>query len=250
VIRKPIRINAICCVPDHVLALNKRLAPDLPPPKGSGHLAVVGGGPSVRLHLETLAHWPGDIWAINGACRWLRELGIETTFYTVCPGQPVPGQPYMEELAKGARKAVLSELCGPEVFAALPGAEISMLREPLPGPTSAVAASVAGPAAGYEHITFFGCEGSFEGVRCHAYDYAPHPHTIRLVCGEQAYLTKPEFLLQAETLAEIISCFPWTFAEQSGGLLRALIKHGQRYKVTHMSRALHASTVYIDEAAA
>jgi hypothetical protein len=249
VIRKPIRINAVCCVPEHVLAHNKRLAPThLPEPQGSGHLAVVGGAPSVRQQVDALAHWPGDIWAINGACRWLRDLGIETTFYTVCPGQPVPGEPYMVELAKGARKAVLSDMCAPDIFAALPDAEISMIRGALPGPTSAVAATVAGIRAGYDRITFFGCEGSFEPDRCHAYDYTPHPHVMRLEVGGGHYLTKPEFLLQAEALAEVISCFPWTYAEQSGGLLRALIKHGQRYKVTHLSRALHDATTY--EAAA
>jgi hypothetical protein len=243
-IRKPIRINTQCCAPDYVLARNKRLAPNLPEPVGSGHLAVVGGGPSIRLELDTLANWQGDIWAINGACRWLRELGVETTFYTVCPGEPVPGEPYAKELAKGASKAVLSELCGPEIFAALPGAHVTMIREPLPGPTSAVAASVAGLRAGYDNITFFGCEGSFTQDSSHAYDYTPHPHLIYLDVGGEEYVTKPEFLIQAETLAEIISCFPWTFSEQSGGLLRALIKYGQRYTVTHLSRALHDATTY------
>jgi hypothetical protein len=207
-------------------------------------LAVVGGGPSVRQHIETLAHWDGEIWAINGAHRFLRDLGIASTFYTVCANPGIPSEPTMQELAYGAQKAVLYEQCNPELFEALKTAAVSVVRGPLPGPTSATAATVAGPRAGYDTITFFGCEGSFTKDACHAYAHTPHPYLIYLEVAGEPYVTKPEFLLQTETLAEIISCFPWTFAEQSGGLLRALIKHGQRYKVTHLSRALHDATTY------
>jgi hypothetical protein len=247
VIRKPIRITTTCCVPDSVLARNKALAPDLPPPKGSGRLAVVGGGPSVLDRLDELRGFDGEIWAINGAYRFLRSHGIETTFYTTCPGQPVPGEPHTAELAHGAKRAVLTDYCGPNVFAVLAEANVSLAREPFHGPTTAVAATVIGLQAGFDQIVFYGAEGSFAGAkgeRCHAYAYTPHPHLIYLDVAGEPYVTKPEFLIQAETLAEIISTFPWTFSEQSGGLLRALITHGQRYRVTHLSRALHDVTSY------
>lgn len=231
---KRLTITAVASVGSDTLARNRQLSPELPEPSGSGPLAIVGGGPSVRDHIETLRNWPGDIWAINGAFHFLLSHGIEATFYTVCPN---PGTPSLADLAKGARRAVVAAHCEPELFEALKAAEVSKIVCSLPGPTSAVAATYAGLKAGYDRFTLFGCEGSYDGGG-YAYDHEHPPHTIRIVSGGESFLTKPEFLLQTEQLAEVIRGLPHMYSEKSGGLLSALVANGLDYDVTHVSRSM------------
>lgn len=227
-------IKAVASVNSDILARNRQLSPNLPPPHGSGQLAIVGGGPSVLNHLETLRRWPGEIWAINGAFQFLRSHGIPATFYTICPN---PGTPSLSELASGARRAVVAAHCEPELFATLKGAETFKIACDLPGPTSAVAATFVGLSAGFEQFTLFGCEGSY-GESEYAYGHESHPYLMRIECCGEAYLTKPEFLLQAEQLAEVIIALPKMYREQSGGLLRALVESRMEYDVTHVSRSM------------
>lgn len=232
--RKPITIKAVASVDSDILARNRQLSPDLPPPHGSGHLAIVGGGPSVLEHIETLRHWPGEIWAVNGAFQFLHSHGVRATFYTICPN---PGTPSLSELARGAVRAVVAAHCEPELFATLKDAETFKIVCDLPGPTSAVAATFVGLKAGYERFTLFGCEGSY-GAAEYAYGHESHPYLIRIVCGGEAYLTKPEFLLQAEQLAEVILALPHMYDERGGGLLRALVANHMEYDVSHVSRSM------------
>ena len=46
-------------------------------------LAIVGGGPSVKDHLDELRAWPGHIWGVNAACTWLAKQGIGSLFFSV-----------------------------------------------------------------------------------------------------------------------------------------------------------------------
>lgn len=227
-------IKAVASVNSDILARNRQLSPNLPPPHGSGQLAIVGGGPSVLNHLETLRNWPGEIWAINGAFQFLRSQGVRATFYTICPN---PGTPSLAELASGARRAVIASHCEPELFEALKDAETFKIVGELPGPTSATAATLVGLRAGFERFTLFGCEGSYEGAE-YAYSHDSHPYKLRLVCGGKAYLTKPEFLLQSEQLAEVILALPGMYEERGGGLLRALVENRMEYDVSHVSRSM------------
>ncbi len=242
--RKPLAITAVASVDSSTLARNRALSPDLPEPSGSGHLAIVGGGPSVLEHIETLRHWSGDIWAVNGAYQFLRSHGIEATFFTICPN---PGTPSLSDLAKGAKRAVIAAHCEPELFATLKDSEVFKVVCDLPGPTSAVSATYVGLKAGYERFTLFGCEGSYGEVQ-YAYDHETHPHTLRIECGGKHYLTKPEFVLQAEQLAEVILALPQFYSEQSGGLLRALVKNNMEYDVTHVSRSMTIKRTTLDTA--
>jgi len=208
---------------------NIALSPNLPPPSGSGPLAVVGGGPSILERVDELRAWKGDIWAINGACSWCADNGISAYMMSVDPHPDLAG------LVRGVERAVLAEHCDPSVFKALKDKQVYKITGDIPGPTSAVAAAKVGILAGYDSVTFFGCESSFTD-KTHAYEEQLPDDLVRVMCGEP-YLTKLEFILQAEALAKIIRAVP-AIRERSGGFLGALVEHGD-YDVTHISRALN-----------
>ena len=47
---------------------------------------------------------------------------------------------------------------------------------------------------------------------------------MRLHCDGQTFTTSPDFFIQAEYLSEVIRAAPEVFREESGGLLRGLVK--------------------------
>lgn len=197
---------------DHCRALNR------PKIKGPS-LAVVGGGPSINQHVETLRNWRGDIWAMNGTYRWCREKGINAAFYSA------DSTPKVAELAQGSGRAILADMCDPSVFDACPDAEVFEFTARTPGPTSATTTTMVGLDAGFTEIVYFGCESSYQ-KQTHAYQDLPVPHLIKVKCGPDEYLTEPEFLIQAEMLSAAIRTAPHVFKERSGGLLAAMVEFG------------------------
>lgn len=208
------------------LARNLSLSDKYPLFSGNGDLAVVGGGHSILKHIEALRNWPGDIWAINGTWEWCRENGIRAYFYSIDP------KPLLIPFVGGI--AILAGHCAPGAFEAADKAY--RIKEPVLGPTSAVAATAAAINAGYRTVTFFGCEGSYQGSTTHAYDDRYVRDLVRVQCGG-SHLTKLEFILQTEQLANVIRRFPKIYSERSGGFLSALIEHGD-YDVTHGPRRM------------
>lgn len=158
----------------------------------------------------------GDIWAINGTWRWCRDNGIAATFFSIDP------QEDQVELVQGVNKAVLAAHTEPKVWDVLKDADVSVFRYPVPGPTSAVAASLVALTAGYRTVTYFGCEGSF-GATTHTFKDEMHD-TVEVFCGGW-FTTKLEFILQAEQISSLLKRFPEYFSEESGGLLAAMVEH-------------------------
>jgi hypothetical protein len=205
-------------------------------------LAVVGGGRSVLKHLHTLRDWPGDIWAINGTAEWLRTQGIEAAFFSV------DADPIAEALVGGVKRAIAATRLAPGVFDRLManGADIKTFHtdpsEARNGPTTATTAPFIALDAGYKGATFFGCDS------CYPPDAATHLYTnerdsVELMVvrvGIKHYLTKPEFEIQARLLAGFIRKFPAVFREESGGMLRAFVRHRNDYDITRVSPALMA----------
>lgn len=232
-------------VPDEQLREHQKYARSLGLPiiggagASSRHLAVVGGSPELSRQLNLLRAWAGDVWAINGTHKWLREYGIGSTFYRVDPhmGPAVP--PSLE----GVERAVLADTVAPAVFDILleRGAEIQLA--PLgPGEdefryqsTAAGTALFLAPPCGYSHIAYFGCESSF---RAHTHAYKEEaPSLIWVNCGGCEYVTSGQMIAQAEVLAEAARAYPGVISVVGGGFLAALVEHGD-YDVTHIQSAL------------
>lgn len=211
-------------------------------------LAVVGGGPSVKEHLDELRTWPGDIWAINGACSWLRSCGIESTLLTVDP------LPILAEKVAGAKKAILCTRCHPSVFAVLSEADVRIfdLAQDRPGGIHASCASVLcvpdlATDLGFKDIFFFGCEGSFQ-ASTHLYMNDPQDFRFVVECGGVEYMTLPELYVCTEQLAEMLRMFPKHLKERSGGLLGAMVRNAE-HDIVKVSRALLQALSPMKEAA-
>lgn len=212
--------------------VNKKLG--LPVHRGSGRLAVVGGGPSINDHIEELKNFDGTIWAVNGTVNWCMDHGIDAWFYTI---DAAPMDRWTYDLSR-ITKAVLAIDCDPGLFESLKDARVETLSNADTGPTSANAADNFSIEAGYHGgVTFYGCESSF-GESTHAYKSHPIDGVIGVKVGGKEYVTKPEFLEQARIMAEVIRTVPTFFREQSGGLLSAMVEHGMEYELVWISKAI------------
>lgn len=207
----------------------------LPEHRGSGRLAVVGGGPSIRHHIDTLKNWNGTIWAVNGAINWCIDHGIDAWFYTI---DAAPMDRWTYDLSR-VTKALLAIDCDPGLYAHFSGKRIEVLGKSDGGPTSANAADLFSIQAGYAGgVTFFGCESSFEDGNTHAFASHPIDAWVIVRVGGKDYSTKPEFIEQARIMSEVIRTAPSFFKEQSGGLLRAMVEHGPEYELVWISKGV------------
>lgn len=220
----------------------------LPKHVGAGRLAVVGGGPSIREHVDKLRAWDGTIWAVNGAINWCIDNGISAWFYTA-DSSPMCNWTY--DLTR-VKRAVLAPDCSPEMVEHLRnvGAEITLTAPLQSGPTSVNASDFLSIEAGYSHVTYFGCEGSFAPKATHAFASFPIEDWLIIEVGGEHYRTKAEFISQAIMLSNTIKAFPNVFEERSGGLLSAMLRHGTDHDVVMVSNELFAKLKLPDRSAA
>lgn len=221
--------------------------------RGSGPLAVVGGGPSINAHIDEICASP-VVWAVNGAINWCLDHGIDAWFYT-CDAAPLANWFY--DLSR-IRRAVLPPDVSPELVQRLlaQGADVQLCGHVESGPTSVNASTSIALEAGYCPVTYYGCEGSFAGVwvkpgklrepgksdesSTHAVESFPITDWLDVEVGGDAYRTKAEFIEQSKVLAYTLREFPQAFFEKSGGLLRAMIEHGPEHDVIQVSDSLYA----------
>lgn len=210
----------------------------LPKHRGAGRLAVVGGGPSIRRHIEELSAWDGAIWAVNGAINWCLDHGIDAAFYTA-DAAPAAIWPY--DISR-VKRAVLAPDVAPCLISRLlsNGADVSLTGPIQSGPTSANASDFLSLECGYTSISYFGCEGSFEYDDTHAFGAVSIPDWITVEVGGEHYRSKAEFVSQSIMLANVIREFPMIYQDRSGGLLAAMVKHGSDYDVYMVSNELFA----------
>lgn len=234
-----IAFNAVDSFPREVLDRNAELCAlrQLPSVKRDGAappLAVVGGGPSLVNQVGNLRGWDGEIWAINGAFNWCRDRGIETTFYSIDASQIIA------QNAHGATKAILANVCHPDVFDAVGNrAEVFTIGSFPNGSTTASTAPMIAALRGHPSVTFFGCESSFWN-REHAYAEYQNPSRLLVKCGPDEYLTTPQLIMQAEYLCEVAHGVPGFVKVRGGGFLAALIEYGD-YDVLRVSKDLAES---------
>ena len=222
-------------------------------------LIVLGGGHSITPLVEELRAWSGDIWACGSTFQWCRTNGIKATFFAVDP------LPEVEAMTEGAETAIIAESVNPLVITALKASgaktELFELIETSDmtnhGTTAATCTPYIAIEVGYRDITYIGCESSFTECLMRPEDPGAHIYftgdshaykndwdggdnqkvIIRVKVGEQAFITDPRFLNQAEYLARMIRVLP-LFKERSGGLLRALVKNPE-FDITHGTQPLH-----------
>lgn len=204
-------------------------------------LAIVGGGPSINNELEALRNWSGDIWAINGAASHLLQRGIKSTLVSVDPS-PLP-----DWMLDGVKSAILASSAHPSTFNAL-GDRVQKMHMVetheggiVGGCTTAARLPALAIYMGYSNVSFFGCEGSFIDAD-HAYnDESKDPaRECQLIIrtGQEDHKTYPEFMLQSQSLAQLIVTFPDAFKERSGGLLAGMVAHWDDWSVVGISASL------------
>ena len=200
-------------------------------------LAIVGSGPSLKEHLQELRDWDGDIWGINGTVNYLTANGIESTLISVDPG-------YVND-TMNAKDALLSAACEPKLFDQFAGRVQRFFINPHPeaqfvvigGCTTATRAPLLGLLIGYVDITFYGCEGSYEG-NSHVYADKKSACEMYIWAGGRDYRTDPEALMQCENLSAFLTKFPHIYKEKCGGLLRAVMENPDTWTTTHVSGEL------------
>lgn len=200
-------------------------------------LAIVGGGPSVLEHLETLRNWTGDIWAINRTVQWLAENGIEAKLVSVDADTDTTNWPD----PKHVKSALFSSWCSPSIIDFYPNHQIFHMA-PLVnggihgGSTTAVSMPLVALTLGYSDITYFGCESSFVD-QDHA--YLDEGRQDQLIVGANGahYRTTPALLVQAQELSFVLSNAYEVFKEECGGLLRAMIAD-KDWSIVAVSEAL------------
>lgn len=221
----------------HSAALGLPLVLQLP--RASGSLAICGGGPSLRRSLGILKGWEGDIWAINGTAAWLAEQGIPATFITVHSAEWPEDE--LRRLAP-VKWAFVANDCPPALFDALAAADVRIFDWSKDcgehgGTTTASMVPMLALRRGYSEVHYFGCEGSFDGTT-HAYKNERGAWDVVIEAGGERYPTNCQMMLQSENLALLIREFPGVFHDQSGGLLRAMVRHPDTWGVADMNPAL------------
>ena len=188
-----------------------------------GSLAVAGGGPSLARNLDRLKDFDA-VWGINYTSQWLEARGIPNSLFSVDPA-------YDPGMTEGVERAILATNTHPKILEELAGKDVRLFHTELSqgavwaatgGPSSACRVPMVAFNMGYRTITFFGCEGSYEKTS-HAYDHVQKPHQLIVKAAGRTWRTQPDFQMQSEYLATVITNMPQHFSEESGGLLRAMI---------------------------
>lgn len=242
-----INFTPLPCVSDEDLRRNAEYSKSLGlPTLGEAmhpDLAVVGGGPSIKGHVEELRSWPGELWAVNGAFQWCRANKINATLFTI---DPLPG---VADFCELALRAVLSTQCDVTVFNRLRDSYVETIDpDDYPcGPTTASTAAIVALRRGHRRVSFFGCESSF-GESTHAYDTGRAHSLLEVVCNGQTFRTSPQMMQQVEYLAAQIRVAPDVLVDRSGGLLSACISDPD-IDVIAASRSIYEAVMAAQKAA-
>jgi hypothetical protein len=214
-------------------------------------LAVIGGGPSILENEEKIRNWDGDRWAINGAYHWCIKRGIEdVTFIAADPHEIVASW------AERVKRAIVTTRCHPKVFEVLASNNADVKTFPLDGPRRVIAGSSTATVIphlsglnGYKHVTFFGCESCYSPERTHAYMREAREEEMIVRCNGEEFYTAPDWLIQSYELAFIMGIAPHAYFEESGGLLRAMVRASGEYDIVWISQGMAKTLKPLHEAA-
>lgn len=220
-------------------------------PSNGRKLAVVGGGRSIIDHEDTLKNWDGDVWTINATYHWATARGIDSTFIACDPHVIVA------QWAKNVKRALITTRCHPHVFDVLKesGADVRVFNlegegRVISGSSTATAAVHLSVMDGYKDITFFGVESSYPPGATHAYMHEQREAELIVSVDGELFHTAPDYLIQAVELSNLFRMVgEGGLKEESGGLLRALIRNPD-FKTVWISEALYNGLKPKEEVAA
>lgn len=204
-------------------------------------LAIVASGPSVPGYLDELRSWPGKIWAINGAYRYLLEQGIVPHgFFGM---DPLPGLAQYVEKTDPRTTFYICSICDPAVFDNLADRKV-LLWHPdgegveyppgqwvIGGGTTAVTrAPYLALLQGFRDIHLYGVDSSFENGEVYCYRHGTYEcdtDSIKLfieVNGEGPFVTELSLMKQVSQLYVLHDRFAGKLTFKCGGLLAAFMR--------------------------
>lgn len=198
-------------------------------------LAVCGGGPLIVNDLDELRAWDGDVWGVNHTAAWLVKQGVNATFVTV--------DPILVDV-EPVENALIATVCDPRLFKRFAGKNVRGfdLHETdataMVGGSSTVTRSPSiSLRMGYADVSFFGCEGSYEGST-HVDRNAFEPYIFIIRAGGKDYKVEIALLQQCKELTAIFNEYSAIYKNRSGGLLRAMIENPDTWEIAGVSAAL------------
>ena len=240
-------LDSVCVVSNDGCTANLEtaLARDLPrcePTPAHGRaLAVIGGGPSVRWHIEELRAWSGDLWAVNGVYEYLLDEGVVPTGFIGV--DPLPGLAEYVKRAHPDTTFLMSGLCDPSVFDRLKGHQVSLwfpeqsgMKFPgglwivNGGTTGLTRTPFLARMLGYRDITIFGADSSFDEDSRYCYKYGSFAEDSKAkvifaeIEGEGIFPTEIALAKQVAQFWAIKQSLGDELKFKCGGLLAAFLR--------------------------
>lgn len=207
-------------------------------PKRTGTLAIVGSAPSVKRYVDELKAWPGEIWAVNGAYRFLLDHGIVAHAFVGL--DPVPELKEYVERRHERTTFLMSSVCDPSVFDELKDADLWLWHSkqndfPYPpgeqvvggGTTCLTRAPFLAHMVGWRDITLYGGDSSFEeGEYCYrtgSFSQDTDRPKFEVEIGGKVFLTEMNLLKQVPVFGVMETMFNGVLKFKCGGLLEAYL---------------------------
>lgn len=226
---------------EHIRAALSRGLPVCTKEEAHGRkVAIVAAGPSVRDFAKEILDFDGDVWCINRAYDYVKDVigRVPEGFVGL---DPQAGLVDSLIAPNGYTAFYIASCCHPAVFDRLAGYKVSVwhsdsdTREALPSGSYAVPGGITcvtrapflAYLLGYRDVTIFGADCSYDEQ---PYVYAtdsrqcdPKDQTRVVRCGGRLFRTELGLMHQASNLGALEVVFPAKLTFRCGGLLPAFL---------------------------
>lgn len=172
-----------------------------------GKLAIVASAPSAADYIDILKEWDGEIWAVNGAFKWLLHRGIKPHAFIGCDPEwflkdylDITPEDATYYLACQVHPGVFDHLAGKNVqlwFGADGEVTLPLGVEHIHGGSSCVGrAPNLAWILGWRDAHVFGADSSF-GNETHVYGGALPSNWVPVELGDRVFRTTRTMLSQA-----------------------------------------------------